>query len=310
MYKMTSPTRRLMAPQPQGTSDEPPRWARLLLGWQVWHGKPPRMWLADLAHALFWAAALHSTFWLPFGLAATHMAERGFHGALTLLAALLVLWGLWKGHMVLGSLMLAFGGTFLGTAHLYTAGPHGLAILWETLWSSLLGMALLACLVVWTWVKRLAPVIRPPVRTSGPPVVRSLLLVGNAACLLASMVLQGLAMAVLRPAAGPAPEAGSWFQALGRGLDQQLPVPFHAAFFAVLAGALLVSLWRGRSDVATAACCLFGPALALNLWPPTHPVLISGSLLLLGLGGLTLWYHRFAGTLWQNRRAPLPDTAV
>lgn len=279
-----------------------------------------------MGHALLFSIALPGALLLPSGMAFVRAGGSVFNTAMSIAYSypiLVVLWGFWRAHNVVGWSVWGIVGVHLVFLPLYAkvspgaqAMPFGFFAPFslEPGASSSYGMAgglLFLLLVFWMWERQL-PGRKPENTGAATPsdshsVVRRLLLAGTAMSVLLGLCFLSLILFWEQPQGQAVSEH---FLASPPGLNTLVahhrlaPLgTFHILSLTLLATWQLLGLWWRRGEIAAAGCWLLLPNQILTIaWPPWQPTLISGTLLVVALSVLVQWHYGFPVALWRNQR--------
>lgn len=286
-------------------------------------------WRGRIGRAALFAYALHASIYLSFAAGFVRTADPAFHRVMTVvfvLPALVVLWGFWRAHMVIGwsvwglwSGMMLFASSY---ASVFPSArmsgplpPHPLFPVYALglhLWYAPGTLALM--IMFWAWDRQLPlPLSEKPQEATRPVpdprgYTRGLLLGGLGAFMLwggGSLLLLLYLEHAMDQSLGERLVA-TW-PALGTLTATQNPqadlVAFHSLSLTMLAAMLWAGVWYRRSDIAEAGSWLLLPSQIITMgWMSGYPLLKAATLLLLFLFFLVHWYHGAPRILWQNRR--------
>ena len=285
-----------------------------------------KTWWAPAGHASLFSIALPGALLLPSGMAFVPAGGNEFNTAMSIAYSypiLVVLWGFWRAHNVVGWSVLGIVGIHFVFLTLYAkvspnaqVMPFGFFVPFslEPGTSSFYGMGggfLFLLLVLWMWERRLpgrkAESTRPSTSPDSPYFLWSVLIVGAVISVLFGLIFLGLILfwEQLHGQTLPGYSLTLWSElnAIIEYHRQSQMETFHVLSLTLLAAWQLLGLWLRRSGVAAAGCWLLLPNQILTIaWPPWQPVLIAGTLLVMALSVLVQWQYGFPNTLWQNRR--------
>ena len=279
-----------------------------------------------MGHALLFSIALPGALLLPSSMAFVRAGGSVFNTVMSIAFSypiLVVLWGFWRAHNVVGWSVWGIVGVHLLFLSLYArvspeaqAMPFGFFAPFslEPGASSFYGMAgglLFLLLVFWMWERQLPGRRAENTGASTPSdrhrVLRYLLLAGTVVSVLLGLSVLGL---VLLWEQSHGQVVSEHFRISPPGLDALVahhrlaPMEtFHILSLTLLAAWQLLGLWWRRSEIAAAGCWLLLPNQILTIaWPSWQPLLISGTLLVVVLSVLVQWHYGFPAVLWRNRR--------
>lgn len=305
----------------------------------------PSIWLR-FTNVLLFSIALFASPYLPLGLGSGQDAGVWL-GIAYFYPALVVVWGLWKGHHIIGWTVIAIHGVnvamFVGLAALqdeffqkslrenfFSSGYHWQYIAtipfsMTGLYYLLSGWLIVVFVVLWRWVRRLPTPVTMQLevtqnqihsRTSLLSMRRQhlLLLMGT----IITIAINGF-LAVWYSLIFTQDhvvmqfdlvEQVRWLVWPNSNLDTLHP-GFHMVSTTVLGLLIVLGLVKRRSDIVEAACWLLlpGQLLTIVLLPMMPLLAIASTLVMLILGLLVQWHYSFPLTLLQSRReSPSPVT--
>ncbi len=269
--------------------------------------------------ALFAAAFVASPYTPLVFVDAGSLTEVQYGAALAaaLYPSLAVIWGFWKGHLVLGWLILWIQIIFLMFWVVYVVARLPVmpihyadipALLGDWLLGAL-GLFLLVLLTVglvfWRWEKKWAsPALQasygmnPPARLPATTQKRPVLLLSAVGALL--FFSCGLSLLALYPEP-PSGDSLNGQRSLASWAD--ILTALHMLSIAILASCLIYGLWRQQSDIVEAGCWLLLPGqLMTAAWPSHQVLIIAGTLAMLLLGLLVQAHQGFPMSLRHSRR--------
>ncbi len=290
----------------------------------MWVFRDPRYALAWLASrfkmkqigriALF-ALALRHAGYLTLAMSPVTGPEI-FYWTVYFYPALVVVWGIWKGHQVISWSVLWFLGLNIVALYAAARASPGFASPFSDEASFSLfvwglgpfeAATFLILYAVWFWDRRLpAPKADglqkpPPFVPQESRMVRFFLLGGTVLFL-----FLGLGLSLILYGANPALPAHEWRWPSWLTLTENRYTAFalfHVVSLTALASLLFFGVWQRRSDIIEAGCWLLVPGQIITVaWPPWQPSLIAGTLILLLLCVLALWHQDFPMALRQTRR--------
>ncbi len=286
-------------------------------------------WRERIGRAALFAYALHASIFLSFSVSFVDAGGRAFGLVMTaafIWPALVVLWGFWRAHSVIGwSVCGLWGGMMLFASFHALVYPgattHNPAPLTPFFPFYALGLSLwlapstlLLGIMFWAWDRQLPLPLLEKEQPEPKPALRSTrlrtFLLGANGSLMSLGVGMLLLILYLEHAAGQGlgghmitfwPLLGTLTAA--QNLQSDL-MAFHVLSLTMLAVMLWISVWCYRSDVAEAGGWLLLPGQIITMaWTTGYPFLKAGTLTLMFLFFLVHWYHGTPATLRHNRRA-------